>query len=139
VTQDLHNVLPVIIENIFGFGVASGPAYGCFIGPQAYVNQSEFNVICDLLGPEGSLLRVVYKLAADSSCRYEFPISCLPVCYICGLCGSIAQYCATLFYGICCCLVSVWPSVTSRFSIKWLKGSSWCLLRNLPSGYPTLF
>ena len=81
-TQDLHNVLPVIIENIFGFGVASGPAYGCFIGPQAYVNQSEFNVICDLLGPEGSLLRVVYKLAADSSCRYEFPISCLPVCYV---------------------------------------------------------
>lgn len=85
--QDLYNVLPVIIENIFGFGAASGASYGCFIGPQAYVTQSEFNVICDLLGPEGSLLRVVYKLAADSSCRYEFPVSCLPVfCHLLFVC-----------------------------------------------------
>jgi len=77
--QDLHSLLPMIIEHIFGFGAASGPSCGCFLGPQAYVTQSEFNVICDLLGPEGSLLQVVYKLAADSSCRYEFPVSCLPV------------------------------------------------------------
>lgn len=78
--QDLHAVLPIIIENIFGFGAASGPSYSWGIGPMAYVTQSEFDTLCRLLGPEGSLLQVVYKLAADSSCRYEFPVSCLPVC-----------------------------------------------------------
>ena len=115
--QDLHSMLPVIIENIFGFGAASGASYGCFIGPHAYVTQSEFNVICDLLGPEGSLLRVVYKLAADTSCRYEFPISCLPVC-----CHVLFMWyvCTTLKcqHSICCVLVSFLPCITGRYCTR---------------------
>jgi len=71
--------MPLIIESIFGFGSAAG--YGWCIGPLAYINQSEFDILCHLLGPEGPLLQVVYKLAVDSGCRYEFPVSCLPVSY----------------------------------------------------------
>ena len=81
--QDLHSLLPLIIESIFGFGTAGGPSCGWCIGPLAYISQSEFDILCHLLEPQGSLLQVVYKLAADSSCRYEFPISCLPVCTLC--------------------------------------------------------
>jgi len=75
-------MLPLIIESIFGFGTAAVPSHGWCIGPLAYINQSEFDILCHLLGPEGSLLQVVYKLAADSSCRYEFPTTCLPVCHL---------------------------------------------------------
>ena len=78
VLQDLHCSLSLMVESIFGFG-GVGSAASWSIGPAASLTANEFEQLRHLLAPEGPLLRVIYKLAADPACKYAFPVSCLPV------------------------------------------------------------
>ena len=73
--QEIHPVLPVLIESIFGFGSQSG--WG--LGRITRSHYAEFRALRELLNADGPLLRLLNRLAPDPHFRYEFPVSCLPV------------------------------------------------------------
>nr|XP_022335736.1 sphingomyelin phosphodiesterase 4-like isoform X2 [Crassostrea virginica] len=72
-TKDLKNVLPYMLENIFGCG--QGPGWGLDMISRSS-NPQDFDSIRKLLAPEGPVLSLVYTLMTDSF--YEFPIIALP-------------------------------------------------------------
>jgi hypothetical protein len=77
--QDLAGCLSIIVENIFGFGVADSSSGNWHIGRVVKSQSGDFSNLRYLLSPNGPLLQVIYQLSTDPACRYEFPISCLPV------------------------------------------------------------
>lgn len=77
--QDLAGCLPLIVENVFGFGAADSSSGNWHIGRIVKSQSGDFNNLRYLLSPDGPLLQVIYQLSSDPACRYEFPISCLPV------------------------------------------------------------
>ncbi|XP_061189717.1 sphingomyelin phosphodiesterase 4-like isoform X1 [Saccostrea echinata] len=72
-TKELKNVLPYLLENIFGYG--QNPGWGLDLINRSS-NSQDFDNIRRLLAPEGTLLSLVYTLMTDSF--YEFPINSLP-------------------------------------------------------------
>jgi hypothetical protein len=45
------------------------------------VNSRDFDMVANLLSPTGPVIRLCYKLLGDSTIKYEFPISFLPVIF----------------------------------------------------------
>ncbi|KAJ8311969.1 hypothetical protein KUTeg_009342 [Tegillarca granosa] len=74
-TKELRNVLPLILENLFGFGSETG--WGLDLLSQS-ANPHEFEAVRRLLSPEGTLLNLIYNLNTDIYLSYEFPINCIP-------------------------------------------------------------
>ncbi|XP_064612620.1 sphingomyelin phosphodiesterase 4-like isoform X2 [Liolophura sinensis] len=74
-TKELRNVLPMLLENIFGFG--NEPGWGLERLTMSYHRQ-EFEYGRRFFSPEGSLLKAIYALQSDPYLTYEFPLSCLP-------------------------------------------------------------
>ena len=74
--QDIRNMLPSLLENIFGFG--SEPGWGLDILSKSQ-NPHEYGAVLHLLAPEGTLLNLIYSLQTDIYLTYEFPFTCLPV------------------------------------------------------------
>ena len=72
--QELHLILPTLIESIFGFGNQSG--WG--INRIAKNNTTDFNAVHQFLHPEGPLLSLIYRLMLEPV-RYDFPFACIPV------------------------------------------------------------
>lgn len=70
----MKNVLPCMLESIFGYG--QGPGWGLDMISRASTPQ-DFDSVRRLLAPEGPVLSLVYSLMADS--LYEFPINSIPV------------------------------------------------------------
>lgn len=71
--KELKNVLPCMLESIFGYG--QGPGWGLDMISRASTPQ-DFDSVRRLLAPEGPVLSLVYSLMADS--LYEFPINSIP-------------------------------------------------------------
>ena len=72
--QDLHQFLPHLLANIFGFDQT--PGWGLRYLHSAH---PEFDLIYSFLNPEGDIFNLLMKLY-DKSFSYEFPSACLPVC-----------------------------------------------------------
>lgn len=75
--QELHSVLPLLLESIFGF--KNQPEWGLNVLSKNH--HVDYNTLRIFLGPRGPVLTLVHKLLLDPYCRYEFPLSCLPVSY----------------------------------------------------------
>ena len=76
--QDLYALLPLLLENVFGFG----NQLGWSLGQLNRLHQpQEFYSVRQLLGPVGPLLKLIHRLSADSYLRFEFPVSCIPVSF----------------------------------------------------------
>ncbi|XP_025090593.1 sphingomyelin phosphodiesterase 4-like isoform X2 [Pomacea canaliculata] len=74
-TKELRLVLPILLQNIFGF--ENEPGWG--LDKVSKIQDREaFVQIRHLLSPEGPLLTLVYNLQMDPYTTYEFPLKCLP-------------------------------------------------------------
>ncbi|XP_077511135.1 sphingomyelin phosphodiesterase 4 isoform X1 [Amblyomma americanum] len=71
--KELQHYLPTVLEHVFGFGTNLGWGLQC-----VQHGQQGFDTIRYFLGPEGPLLRLVYRLLSDAGLKYDFPVSCLP-------------------------------------------------------------
>lgn len=71
--KELQHYLPTVVEHVFGFG----PQLGWGLRGLAH-GKPGFEAIRHFLGPEGPLLRLVYRLMSDASLKYDFPAACLP-------------------------------------------------------------
>lgn len=85
--KELKNVLPYMLESIFGYG--QGPGWGLDTISRASTLQ-DFDSVRRLLAPEGPVLSLVYSLMADS--LYEFPINSIPVSIVIQKRNSIFIY-----------------------------------------------
>lgn len=85
--KELKNVLPCMLESIFGYG--QGPGWGLDSISRASTPQ-DFDSVRRLLAPEGPVLSLVYSLMADS--LYEFPINSIPVSIVIQKRNSIFIY-----------------------------------------------
>ncbi|ELT96603.1 hypothetical protein CAPTEDRAFT_226293 [Capitella teleta] len=72
--KDLHPLIPVLIENIFGSGCQSGWGLGRISRSNSY----EFQAVRDLLSSNGALLKLLLKFSSDPFFHYEYATSCLP-------------------------------------------------------------
>lgn len=70
--KEIHAILPLLVRSIFNF---NNNLPGWWI---SNAGGADFNRLRDLLDPRGPLLQIIYKLTADSACKYEFPLTCLP-------------------------------------------------------------
>lgn len=71
--KELQHYLPTVVEHVFGLGAQ--PGWG--LRGLAH-GRPGFEAVRHFLGPEGPLLRLVYRLASDASLKYDFPVACLP-------------------------------------------------------------
>ena len=98
--KDLQNVLPLITDSIFELHIPVCVSVILFLKTYKYkwlicisfkqagwslrtltkaVNSRDFDMVANLLSPTGPVIRLCYKLLGDSTIKYEFPISFLPV------------------------------------------------------------
>ncbi len=66
--QDLHQFLPHLLANIFGFDETSGWGLQCLCS-----SHLEFNLLYPFLNPGGDLFDLLMKLD-DREFVYEFPV-----------------------------------------------------------------
>lgn len=71
--KELQHYLPTVVEHVFGLGAQ--PGWG--LRGLAH-GRPGFDAVRHFLGPEGPLLRLVYRLMSDASLKYDFPSACLP-------------------------------------------------------------
>ncbi|XP_064460499.1 sphingomyelin phosphodiesterase 4-like isoform X2 [Ornithodoros turicata] len=74
--KEIEQYLPNIVEHIFGFNCQVG--WGLCSLLRASQN-CDFSAVRQFLGPEGPLLRIVYRLLGNNAIKFEFPVSCLPI------------------------------------------------------------
>lgn len=74
--QELRLALPTLLQSIFSFENEAGWGLEKVTRSQCGY---EFEMLRNLLGPEGPVLNLVYSLQTDPYTSYEFPIKCLPV------------------------------------------------------------
>jgi sphingomyelin phosphodiesterase 4 len=74
--KDLENLLPDIVEDIFG--VSNRVGWG-LMNIEYSLNPGEYDLLLKFLHPNGPMFRLCYKLLSDPYIKYKFPLSFLPV------------------------------------------------------------
>ncbi|XP_034951732.1 sphingomyelin phosphodiesterase 4 [Chelonus insularis] len=74
-TTELQNVLPLLIDSIFG--VTNNIGWGLH-NISLRKNPQEYEALCNFLGPRGPIFSLCYKLLPDCYLKYDFPVSYLP-------------------------------------------------------------
>ncbi|XP_014666668.1 PREDICTED: sphingomyelin phosphodiesterase 4-like isoform X2 [Priapulus caudatus] len=74
-TKDLHAILPVLTENIFGFSNTQG--WGLKSISLSW-QPSDFKMLRHFLSPQGPMIRMVYRLLLENIYKFEFPLQCIP-------------------------------------------------------------
>lgn len=91
--KELQNLLPVITDSLFELNSQVILILQSSLAVFWNVDQArwslrtltktshcrDYEAVAHLLSPKGSLMMLCYKLLADSSIKYEFPLSCVPV------------------------------------------------------------
>lgn len=75
-TQDLHQVFPRLLANVFGFDGSMG--WGLKVLHRTQYPQ-DFEAVLQFLSPNGTMFLLIEKLQRDPDVRFEFPMSYLPV------------------------------------------------------------
>jgi len=74
--DELSGCYTTIVESVFGWNNQPGFNLKNLTSDNSPVNGPR---ILNLLGPEGPIIGLAYRLMADPNLVFEFPISCLPV------------------------------------------------------------
>ncbi|XP_054267801.1 sphingomyelin phosphodiesterase 4-like isoform X2 [Macrosteles quadrilineatus] len=73
--KDLENLLPDIVEDIFG--VKNRVGWG-LMSIEYSLNSGEYDLLFKFLHPNGPMFRLCYKLLSDPYIKYKFPLAFLP-------------------------------------------------------------
>nr|CAH0109542.1 unnamed protein product [Daphnia galeata] len=74
--KELQNILPMITDSLFELHIQSGWSLRTLTKAN---NPRDFDTVAHLLSPRGPVIHLCYKLLGDSTIKYEFPLSYIPV------------------------------------------------------------